>query len=551
MLTLLLSILLSIYHPPVSYEITLAGNFGEPRPHHFHGGLDIRTDNVEGKPIYAIGDGYVSRVTMGKYGFGNAVYVTHPEGYTSIYCHLKSFSPRIHAAMRRYQYRHEQTEGDARFSPLECPVAQGQLIALSGNTGNSSGPHLHLEIHDTETDEMLDPYEFLSDYISDTIPPRIASLMAYPMGTGSTFNGSSDKQRFSVSARQGQPTFSASGNVGFALCASDYMQNSSFHFGIRETVMRVDGEEQFRAVVNRIPSECNRLVNSWGDYDYWHRHRVWYMKAFMEPGNTLPILAAQQNRGIIDFSEQREYLVEFILRDYKGNESRCHFWVRGSATKASLPSNPNSPASPLFRWNQTNIYSQPGMQLTVPYGLLARNTQLSPEIKSRPDALSDSYRFTATSCPLLTDGEIAIYVRSENFGADDVVSRELDPSKLYVSSKGKFRGGDYADGWVKGRIRELGDFYELEYDDEPPEVSPVSLGEHILLKVSDAKSGVASYRATIDGRFVVFDAVDKKPMVSCRMEETPIPKNSGTHQLSLSVTDNRGNTRVFETNVVY
>ena len=97
MLSLFLSILLSIYHPPVSYDISLAGNFGEPRPHHFHGGIDIKTDGVEGKAIYAIGDGYVSRVTMGLYGFGNAVYVTHPEGYTSVYCHLKAFSPRIKA----------------------------------------------------------------------------------------------------------------------------------------------------------------------------------------------------------------------------------------------------------------------------------------------------------------------------------------------------------------------------------------------------------------------------------------------------------------------
>ena len=119
MLGLFLSILLSIYHPPVSYDISLAGNFGEPRPHHFHGGIDIKTDGVEGKAIYAIGDGYVSRVTMGLYGFGNAVYVTHPEGYTSVYCHLKAFTPRIKAALRRYQYQHETSEGDARFSPLE------------------------------------------------------------------------------------------------------------------------------------------------------------------------------------------------------------------------------------------------------------------------------------------------------------------------------------------------------------------------------------------------------------------------------------------------
>ena len=155
MLGLFLSILLSIYHPPVSYDISLAGNFGEPRPHHFHGGIDIKTDGVEGKAIYAIGDGYVSRVTMGLYGFGNAVYVTHPEGYTSVYCHLKAFSPRIKAALRRYQYQHETSEGDAYFSALECPVSQGQARSVDSaqwqhgeqyGTASASGNTRHRDL---------------------------------------------------------------------------------------------------------------------------------------------------------------------------------------------------------------------------------------------------------------------------------------------------------------------------------------------------------------------------------------------------------------------
>ena len=129
MLGLFLSILLSIYHPPVSYDISLAGNFGEPRPHHFHGGIDIKTDGVEGKAIYAIGDGYVSRVTMGLYGFGNAVYVTHPEGYTSVYCHLKAFSPRIKAALRRYQYQARSVDS-AQWQHGE----QYGTASASGNT---------------------------------------------------------------------------------------------------------------------------------------------------------------------------------------------------------------------------------------------------------------------------------------------------------------------------------------------------------------------------------------------------------------------------------
>lgn len=551
MLSVLLSIILSIYHPPVSYDMSLAGNFGEPRPNHFHGGIDIKTDGVEGKAIYSIGDGYVSRVTMGKYGFGNAVYVTHPEGYTSVYCHLKSFSPRIKAAMRRYQYAHETSEGDAYLSPLDCPVSQGQLIALSGNTGHSTGPHLHLEIHDTETWNMLDPCDFIGDFINDSISPRAHGLMACPQRGEGVFNQSTSKQTFSISGSTLERSFTAWGRVGFALWADDYMQASSNHFGIRETILQVDGREVFHAVVNDIPVESNRLVNSWGDYEYWREHKTWYMKSFVEPGNTLSILRAE-NRGVIDFCEERDYQLEYILRDFKGNESHYAFVVRGVKTEIpplSLPAIDGP--SRLFRWNQTNTYSAPGVQLIVPYGLLTADMLLQPIVRLRMDRLSDSYTFYPSSYPLVSDGEISIYAHPERLEGNDVMRRELDPSKLYVAADGRFAGGDYKDGWVSGRIRELGSVYSLAYDNEAPEISPVALGERVVLRLTDTGSGIASYTATIDGRFVVFDAADKQPLAICDLSETPIRKTNRTHQLRFTATDNRQNTKVFETNIIY
>lgn len=547
--SLIASLLLSIYTPPVDYDIVLAGNFGEPRPHHFHGGLDISTDNVEGKHIYAIGDGYVSRVTKGLYGFGNAVYITHPEGYTSVYCHLKSFSPRIQAALRKYQYEHQTCVADAYFSPLTCPVSQGQFIALSGNTGNSTGPHLHLEIHDTQTWDMLDPYAFLNDHICDTVPPQAHSFMACPQAEGGVFNGSSDKQVFGFSSHQLTREFTAWGRVGFALWADDYMQGTYHHYGVREQILMLDSQEIFRAVVDRVPVGQNRLVNSWGDYDHWNRHRVWFLKSFVEPGNMLPILVADSRRGIVDFCEERDYHLEYILRDYKGNESRYAFTVRGVRSELA----PRAPFEHVFRWNQTNSYALPGeMQLIVPQGLLAADMGLQPVVRRQPDRVSDAYAFYPVSYPLVTDGELLIRARLEQIGADSIVPVEADPSKLYLrDGNGRYLGGDYRDGWVSGRIRELGQRYELDYDDEPPVIEPRSLGERLSLSVTDRKSGVASFTADIDGQFIVFDALEKSPLVVCDLRETPLRPTGKTRHLRFTATDNRNNSQTFETNIVY
>ena len=530
------------FQSPIDYEISLAGNFGEPRPHHFHGGLDIKTEGVEGKHIYAIGDGYVSRVTVGLYGFGNAVYITHPSGHTSVYCHLKSFSPRIKAALRRYQYKHKTCVADARLTPLDCPVSQGQFIALSGNSGSSTAPHLHLEIHDTRTWDMLDPYPFLADFINDTVPPRAHGFMACPQDHYSSFNGSSNNSQFTI---QSSKLLTAWGRVGFALWADDYMQGSYNHYGVYDTRLLVDGQEVFHSCVNRIPVSQNRLVNSWGDYDHWLHRRAWFLRSYKEPGNNLAILSTDQSRGIVDFNEERDYHLEYILSDYKGNEAHYNFIVKGEKTTPSpIPDSMNATEDRLLRWNQTNTYSIPGMQLVVPYGMLTNDVHIHPSVKEAIglDALSDIYTFHNHSLPLVADATVSLYVQCP----------VEDTSKLYVSSDGVFQGGDYADGWVSGRLRDLGAAYTLAYDNESPVVHPVAMtAPRLVLTATDTKSGIASWTATIDGRFVVFDAIEKTTSYVCDLRETWLPPTGNTHRLQFTITDNRQNTSTFDTTFIY
>ena len=532
------------FQSPIDFEISLAGNFGEPRPHHFHGGLDIRTAGVEGKHVYAIADGYVSRITVGKDGFGYAIYITHPTGHTSVYCHLKQFSPRIKAALRRYQYSHHTSEADARLTPLDVPVSRGQLIALSGNTGHSTAPHLHLEVHDTRTGNMLDPYSMLNDCIQDSVPPQLHGVMAIPLG--GTFGGSTQPSTFDPQ----NALLTAWGKVGFAAWADDYMQGAYNHYGVSETLLYADGQTVFHSLVDNIPVSLNRMVNSWGCYDYWLHHRRWYMKSYIEPGNTLSCLQANKEHGVIDFNEQRDYLLEYVLRDFKGNESHYTCTIHAMPPSAVKQSGQNTAKQPLLRWNRTNSYSMPGMQLVVPYGLVTTHRALQPRHLRQQGAWSDVYQFSSVSLPLMADAWLSIYAHRQ---ASDNVVDHFDPTKLYITNEqGRYLGGDFNNGWVTGRIRELGSSYRLAYDDVPPSITPIALNGHrLLLNITDGSSGIASWTATVDGRFIVFDAIEKTTTYACELRESWLQPQQREHHLHFEATDNRRNTQAYDVAFTY
>lgn len=445
MLSTILGLLLAVtYHPPVSHEVTLAGNFGEPRPHHFHGGIDIKTDGVEGKAVMAIGDGYVSRLTVGLYGFGNAVYVTHPEGYTSVYAHLQRFSPRL---MRLFEWQGGQLERrgvkneqtyDFYFSPLDCPVAQGQLIAISGNTGHSTAPHLHLEIHDTETFCQLDPLDFIGYCVQDSIPPQLHAVMACPQ-PGGIFNNSPNNTRLSTL----DAPLTASGPVGFAIYANDYAETAYNHYGIRETILMVDGREVFHANVSELPTFGTRMVNAWGDYDHWRRAHTWFMKTYREPGVHLSAIHTDEQRGIVHFIEPRIYHLIYILRDFRGNESHYDFDVKGGAPD-SLPA--HRELARCLRYDRANLVSRPGIQLIVPAGSLPHDIPFP--VSSSPSS-SDIITFASESTPLIIPAELSVALPANTKNAH------------FRTTWGKDIPTHIESGWAVAEILDLGESYEL------------------------------------------------------------------------------------------
>ena len=535
------------YDSPVNYTLTLAGNFGEPRPNHFHGGIDVKTEGVEGKPIFSIGDGYVSQISIGVAGFGNAVYVHHPEGYTSVYCHLKKFTPQIAAMVRRWQYQHHTSEGVMHFRPTDLPVARGQLIAVSGNTGASVAPHLHLEIHETRTWNMLDPLVFVGNAMEDGVPPQAHAFMACPKEGEGVFAGSTKNQTFGFSSHHLEQPFQAWGKVGFALWANDYMDGVYNHYGVRRTELFVDDHLVFSSDVDDIPVHQNLQVNAWGDYLHYLHSNVWYMRSFLLPGLTLPIVKADENRGYVGFTEERDYHLTYVLTDFKGNRSEYGFVVSGKPMK--IPSRGEWHPMRELLWNRANDYQLPGLQLKVKKGLLADNEELAPRVDFQPTAFSDAYTLMPHSFQLLAYAPLSLQLKR----------KVSDPSKLYIVGHwgtDRFMGGEYSDGWVTGSVRELGATYEIDYDDTPPKIEPVQQeswndSRMIRFDLWDSKSGLASYEGTIDGHFVLFERVGKTSMVACRLADTPLKKTGNSHQLVFTAVDNRNNKQTYTSNVIY
>ncbi len=542
---------------PVHFEALLAGNFGEPRPNHFHGGLDIKTQRQEGKAVYSIGDGFVCRVTKNIGGMGNAVYVRHPEGYTSVYGHLQRFAPGIEAIVRKYQYANQTTDVDINLQATDFPVTKGQLIALSGDTGASMGPHLHLEIHQTDTWNLMDPLEFIPDIVSDSIAPEAHSIMAYPIDNKGVVCGQNSKMRFDFQGNAISDTITAWGKVGFAVYADDFMQGSENKYGIRYMTMLVDGKETFSSNVNNIPVECHKMVNVWGDYDYFSSSQQWFMRTFILPGNKLPFIKADANNGIVDFNQQRDYNITIILKDYFGNESKYQFAVTAKPQQF-VPPVPTDSID--FNMDDDNHAEMQGMSLVVPKGALLDNAKVKPSARRSKNNLSPQFILANKSVALYKNASLSIQLDADVENTDKLYICALRRDKRneleFDTDKIHYIKAVVDNGWVKGDVYDIGNAFMVDCDETPPDITAVNTkawetDNVITLSLNDKQSGVKNFKGFVDGQFVLFDYVKKSSHIICRLCETPLEKNGQDRQLKLMAYDNVGNEAVYTTTIKY
>lgn len=528
-------------HRPLDIPLVLSGNFGELRSNHFHSGLDFKTQGRTGLKIYCAADGYVSRILVSPWGFGRAIYVTHPQlGLVTVYGHLQSFSEKINKTVKDEQYKRETFSIDMEFRPDEIPVKSGEVIALSGNAGSSGGPHLHMDVRDLQTGDALDPMPYFKSLINDTRAPEVRQLALFPHG------GVVEDSTVAVfrSPEEFSKPFTAWGKVAPAIKAYDRMPNVQNVYGVKYLQLTVDGVCVYQRVIDRFSFDISRGVNTL--VEYGHRSKGLMMTSYVPRSRILgDMIATSVNDGIINIDQERDYNCCYTLTDEHGNKSSVKFTIRGK--RSEIP--PIKHNGPLFHFNGNNSYNLNGLKLDFPAG-----------------TFYDDIYFDVTSTPLngynsdahkIGDTGIALH---RNFSMEISLTQDNEANKQHyclVRINGKKRtavNATYNNGVMKAKVNQFGR-YAVTTDKTPPKILPLrqkrwAKNGKVSFRISDNLSGIQHFRGEIDGKWVMFEYDGKSATITYRLESSRIKKGK-THKVNIVVTDACGNTQTHNSSFVW
>ena len=530
------------FHPPLKIPLILSSNFGELRPNHFHMGLDFKTNNKIGYNLYSIDDGYVSRIRVSAYGYGKVVYIDHPNGLTSVYAHCSEFKGAIDSLIRATQEEEQNYEVEVYPGKNFIPVKKGEVIALSGNTGGSSGPHLHFEIRDTETEHALNPllYGFS---IEDHKSPEIRHVKVYgitPSGyriPGKSVEKSSVKSGTSYTVSGNTLTLNASmltktGGLGFAFDVVDRFDGASNQCGLFGSRLIIDGDTIFGQETVRVPFESTRYVNSHKDYEAYQANRRKYHKCFRTDENDLPIYSNTTN-GLFKTSPGKLHKVKYIAFDAAGNESVMEFTLKinsGTVTDSDWGKDTASNVHPKasFSFDQ-GVSRIEGGYATVYEPMEINSSQLNSKFGDAEAPVNRTYK-----------------IKCKVDGAQD--------GKHYLemtTAKGRTRAIPvvYQDGWAIASCKFFGT-YQLKRDEVAPSVRLLTYSttiptgaKSLSWVISDDASGIDDYDLFIDGKWYLLEYEYKTGRVTF---QKPAGLR-GNKEVRIVVKDACGNEQILET----
>jgi hypothetical protein len=540
---------------PVGEKMLVSGNFAELRPNHFHSGIDVRTNGAVGEKIYAAADGYISRINVSPWGFGNALYINHPNGYKTVYAHLNVFNATIQNYLVEKQYELEEFSVNLYPSSDELIVKQGDVIGYSGNSGRSFGPHLHFEIRNTDTDEPVNPMFFYPNIV-DNIKPEIQTLGIYPFDDTSFVAGKNEKKILTVNGSSGKYYISDDievyGNIIFGIEAYDYLNFVGSKNAVYSIDLFIDDTLIYSHQIDKFAFSESRYVNTMVDFEERNSPSAKRIqRSYIAPNNKLRIYNFSKNKGIYTFEDNQKHEIRFEVGDVLGNSAQLKFNVKSiSDVKASEKyKNICTDYTMLMPYNCENYYISDDLRITVHKNCLYENLYFyyKKYTSESTSEYSEIHKIHNENTPLHSSITVSI-------NADKVSEKYLDKAIIArKDNEGDITncGGKYINGFITGKSKMFGSFFIL-IDTVAPTIKPLNISEgldmseidKISFKVIDNLSGLETYNGYIDDKWVIFKYDGKNDHIYYEFDNKVI---KGEHFLKFIVTDERGNESIFST----
>jgi murein DD-endopeptidase MepM/ murein hydrolase activator NlpD len=529
---------------PLDIPLDVSGSFGELRSNHFHSGLDLKTQQKEGLPVYAVGDGYISRIKISTYGYGKAIYITHPNGYTTVYGHLQKANDAIENYIKKAHYDQKSFEIELFLKPNELPVKQGEVIAFSGNSGGSGGPHLHFEFRETTSEKTVNPLFFgFNKLAEDKHAPVVQSVMVYPMDS-TIVNKSQRPIPVSIN-KQADGSYLAAkvianGKIGFGINAFDYCTNLYNKNGLYKINAYLNGVLYYQFELEKFAFDESRYINNFIDYEHFKASNQRIQKLFHHSPYPLSVLKANKNNGIINTQPNTNYNFRIELYDFHENKTVINIPIEFGVQPVSLTKKEQKTPYFLKAKNEHN-YSKDNISVYIPENTFYDDFYLDFDVKDNVLTLHNSSVPVHKNMTITFDNVQGL---TEEQLQKSFIASVSGPSLSYNKSTRK--GTTF-----KTYTKNLGKF-KIAQDSIPPRIYNVNFVEGKNLKnqstlsvfISDNLSGIDSYNAYLNEEWILMEYDYKTKKLVHQLSDGKFKE--GRNDFKVIVIDNMQNSTTFE-----